>query len=57
MVSVVNFYFLYHGCGSHCFLKFTLKVRVGAIIVTLQNEYGTIIMVNFRGCEYLMFIE
>ena len=52
------FFFLYYNCGSHCFfLKFTLKIRVGVIIVTLENEFGTIVIVYFRDCEYLLFIE
>ena len=32
------------------FFKFTPKIKIGVIVVTLKNEYGTIVIVNFRDC-------
>ena len=39
------------------FYELALKIRVGIIVVTSENKFGTIVVVNFRDCEYLLFIE
>ena len=36
--------------------KFTPKIKVGVIVVPLENEFGTIVILNFRDCECLLFI-